>query len=122
MILLQDVLSLPVTRPRRKHSRTSMMSEAQRGQRALVMTGQFKKDLKRARKRGLPIKELEAVIDLILAGEVLPPQRRDHLLTGDYAGFRECHIRPDWLLIYLDEPEICIVTAIRTGSHSDLFQ
>ena len=56
-----------------------MMSEPQRGQRALVMTGQFKKDLKRARKRGLPIKELEAVIDLILAGDVLPPQRRDHL-------------------------------------------
>ena len=66
-----------------------MMSEPQRGQRALVMTSQFKKDLKRARKRGLPIKELEAVIDLILTGEVLPPQRRDHLLTGDYAGFRE---------------------------------
>ena len=99
-----------------------MMSEPQRGQRALVMTSQFKKDLKRARKRGLPIKELEAVIDLILAGEVLPPQRRDHLLTGNYAGLRECHIRPDWLLIYLDEPEICVVTAIRTGSHSDLFQ
>ena len=70
-----------------------MMSEPQRGQRALVMTGQFKKDLKRVRKRGLSIKELEAVIDLILAGEVLPPQWRDHLLTGDYAGFRECHIR-----------------------------
>lgn len=65
-----------------------MMSESQRGQRALVMTSQFKKDLKRARKRGLPIKELEAVIDLILTGEVLSPQWRDHLLTGDYAGFR----------------------------------
>ena len=99
-----------------------MMSETQRGQRALVMTAQFKKDLKRARKRGLPIKELEAVIDLIVAGEGLPPSRRDHLLTGNYAGFRECYIRPDWLLIYLDEAEICVVTAIRTGSHSDLFQ
>ena len=121
-LAMQGVLPLPVTRPRHKRSRMSMMSEPQRGQRALVMTSQFKKDLKRARKRGLPIKELEAVIDLILTGEVLPPQRRDHLLTGDYAGFRECHIRPDWLLIYLDEPEICVVTAIRTGSHSDLFQ
>ncbi|WP_315579301.1 type II toxin-antitoxin system YafQ family toxin [uncultured Actinomyces sp.] len=99
-----------------------MMSGTQRGQRALVMTAQFKKDLKRARKRGLPIKELEAVIGVILVGEALPPSQRDHLLTGNYAGFRECHIRPDWLLIYLDEPEICVVTAIRTGSHSDLFQ
>ena len=98
------------------------MSETQRGQRALVMTAQFKKDLKRTRKRGLPIKELEEVIDVILVGEALPPSRRDYLLTGNYAGFRECHIRPDWLLIYLDEPEICVVTAIRTGSHSDLFQ
>lgn len=99
-----------------------MMSETQRGQRALVMAAQFKKDLMRARKRGLPIKELEAVIDVILEGEALPPSRRDHLLTGNYVGFRECHIWPDWLLIYLDEPEICVVTAIRTGSHSDLFQ
>ena len=100
----------------------SMASKSQQGRRALVMTSQFKKDLKRARKRGLPIRELEAVIDLVLAGEALPPQRRDHLLSGDYAGFRECHIQPDWLLIYLDEPELCVVTAIRTGSHSDLFQ
>ena len=98
------------------------MSETQRGQRALVMTAQFKKDLKRARKRGLPIKELEAVVDMILEGADLPPKHRDHLLSGDYAGFRECHIKPDWLLIYLDEPELCVVTAIRRGSHSDLFQ
>ena len=120
--LPQGVLLPPATRRQRKRSRMLPMSESQRGRRALVMTGQFKRDLKRARKRGLPIKELEAVIELILAGEVLPPQRRDHLLTGDYAGFRECHVRPDWLLVYLDEPEICVVTAIRTGSHSDLFQ
>ncbi|WP_435372495.1 type II toxin-antitoxin system YafQ family toxin [Schaalia meyeri] len=120
--LPQGVLLPPATRRQRKRSRMLPMSKSQRGRRALVMTGQFKRDLKRARKRGLPIKELEAVIELILAGEVLPPQRRDHLLTGDYAGFRECHVRPDWLLVYLDEPEICVVTAIRTGSHSDLFQ
>ena len=100
----------------------SMMNESQQGRRSLVMTSQFKKDLKRARKRGLPVGELEAVVDMILEGADLPPKHRDHLLSGDYAGFRECHIRPDWLLIYLDEPEICVVTAIRTGSHSDLFQ
>lgn len=100
----------------------SMMNESQQGRRSLVMTSQFKKDLKRARKGGLPVGELEAVVDMILEGADLPPKYRDHLLSGDYAGFRECHIRPDWLLIYLDEPEICVVTAIRTGSHSDLFQ
>lgn len=65
-----------------------MMSETQRGQHALVMTAQFKKDLMRARKRGLPVGELEEVIDVILVGEALPPSRRDHLLTGNYAGFR----------------------------------
>ena len=99
----------------------SMMSDSQQGRRSLVMTSQFKKDLKRARKRGLPIGELEVVIDAILEGADLSPRHRDHLLSGDYAGFRECHIQPDWLLIYLDEPELCVVTAIRTGSHSDLF-
>ena len=97
------------------------MSEPERGQRALVMTAQFKKDLKRARKRGLPIKELEAVIDLILAGEALPPSRRDHLLTGNYVGFRECHIAPDWLLVYAVDKGKLILTASRTGSHADLF-
>ena len=60
----------------------SMMSESQQGRRALVMTSQFKKDLKRARKRGLPIKELEAVVDMILEGADLPPKHRDHLLRG----------------------------------------
>ena len=67
----------------------SMVSKSQQGRRALVMTSQFKKDLKRARKRGLPIGELEAVIDAILEGADLPPKRRDHLLSGDYAGFRD---------------------------------
>lgn len=100
----------------------SMASKSQQGRRALVMASQFKKDLNRACKRGLSIGELEAVIDAILEGTDLPPKHRDHLLSGDYAGFRECHIQPDWLLIYLDEPELCVVTAIRTGSHSDLFQ
>lgn len=100
----------------------SMVSKSQQGRRSLVMTSQFKKDLKRARKRGLPVGELEAVVDMILEGADLPPKYRDHLLSGDYAGFRECHIQPDWLLIYLDESELCVVTAIRTGSHSDLFQ
>ncbi|WP_449489801.1 type II toxin-antitoxin system YafQ family toxin [Actinomyces sp. Marseille-QA0893] len=119
--LLPDVSLLVAICRHRRRSLMSMMSDSQQGRRSLVMTSQFKKDLKRARKRGLPIGELEAVIDAILEGADLSPRHRDHLLSGDYAGFRECHIQPDWLLIYLDEPELCVVTAIRTGSHSDLF-
>ncbi|QQC44181.1 type II toxin-antitoxin system mRNA interferase toxin, RelE/StbE family [Schaalia meyeri] len=58
---------------------------------------------------------------MILLGQQWPPQRRDHLLTGDYAGLCECHTRPDWLLICLDEPENCVVTAIRAGSPQTYF-
>ena len=99
----------------------SMVSKSQQGRRALVMTSQFKKDLKRARKRGLPIGELEAVIDAILEGADLPPKHRDHLLSGDYAGFRECHIQPDWLLIYLVENDVLTLTLVETGTHADIF-
>jgi len=85
-------------------------------------TTKFQKDLKRVKKRGFDIPLLTDIIKKLAAGEPLPEKNRDHQLSGDYAGCRECHITPDWLLIYLDEPELCVVTAIRTGSHSDLFQ
>ncbi|MCI7194280.1 MULTISPECIES: type II toxin-antitoxin system YafQ family toxin [Acidaminococcus] len=86
----------------------------------LVMTSRFRKDLKRMVKRGLPLNELEQVLDWLSDGIVLGPKYRDHELSGNYAGFRECHIRPDWLLIYMVEEEKLILTATRTGSHSDL--
>lgn len=86
----------------------------------LVMTSRFRKDLKRMVKRGLPLNELEQVLDWLSDGIVLRPKYRDHELSGNYAGFRECHIRPDWLLIYMVEEEKLILTATRTGSHSDL--
>ena len=66
----------------------------------LVLTAQFKKDLKRIRKRGVDLALLDKVLDYLQREESLPMKYRDHALTGDYTGFRECHIQPDWLLIY----------------------
>ena len=66
----------------------------------VVLSNRFKKDLKLAAKRGLDLAELEAVVNRLAAQQPLPDKNRDHTLTGDYIGFRECHIRPDWLLIY----------------------
>ena len=72
-------------------------------------------------KRGLDIKILDAVIDTLRQGKILNEKYKDHALTGDYVGFRECHIKPDWLLIYLIEKEVLTLTLVDTGSHSDLF-
>lgn len=81
----------------------------------------FKKDFKLAQKRGLPLQELKTVIEKLAAGEILEQKYRDHALTGNYAMFRECHIRPDWLLIYrINDGELELL-AHRTGTHSDLF-
>ena len=88
---------------------------------SLRKTYQFEKDVKRMAKRGMHMQELTAVIDLLLAESLLPEKYQDHPLTGDYAGFRECHIRPDWLLIYTIQSERLILTCMRTGTHSDLF-
>lgn len=87
----------------------------------LIMTGQFKRDLKRIQKRGLELELLNNVIRLLLEEQTLDEKYRDHALTGNYRGFRECHIQPDWLLIYAIDHNELILTASRTGSHSDLF-
>lgn len=81
----------------------------------------FKKDYKRAIKRGLKIELLEQVVTLLAMGEPLPMKNRDHDLSGDWEGYRECHILPDWLLIYRIEHNVLVLTLARTGSHSDLF-
>lgn len=82
----------------------------------------FKKDFKLAKKRGLPMQELKAVIEKLAAGIPLEEKHRDHALTGNYAMFRECHIRPDWLLIYrINDMELELI-AHRTGTHSDLLE
>ena len=87
----------------------------------LELPHQYLKDLKLARKRGLDESKLNKVILKLISSEELPQKNRDYSLTGNYKGFRECHISPDWLLIYSRETTVKIVTLIRTGTHSDLF-
>lgn len=84
-------------------------------------TTQFRKDYKLAIKRGLKIELLERIIMLLAAGETLPEKNKDHALTGNWVGHRECHILPDWLLVYQVEDDVLVLTLTRTGSHSDLF-
>ena len=82
---------------------------------------QFKKDYKLAMKRGLDISLLEDIIAKLALGESLPEKNRDHALSGNWNGYRECHILPDWLLIYKLEDNVLILTLARTGTHSNLF-
>lgn len=84
-------------------------------------TSRFQKDLKRVQKRGLDLGLLTAVIKQLAAGQPLPPKNRDHSLTGDYSGCRECHVAPDWLLIYEIDQDTLFLYLTRTGTHSDLF-
>ncbi len=87
----------------------------------IVPSNQFKKDLKLAAKRGYDMNKIKNVIEKLANGEILEAKYRDHLLTGDYGGFRECHIQPDWLLVYqIDNGQLVLFLA-RTGTHSDLF-
>lgn len=84
-------------------------------------TTQFKKDYKLAMKRGLDIRLLEDVISNLAMGIPLPEKNRDHDLSGNWVGYRECHILPNWLLIYRIDHGVLVLTLSRTGSHSDLF-
>lgn len=88
---------------------------------SLVLSEKFKKSLKLARRRGLDIDLLDSVVDKLLQGISLEEKYRDQELKGKYKGFRECHIQPDWLLIYLIENDILTLTLVDTGTHSDLF-
>jgi mRNA interferase YafQ len=88
----------------------------------LVPTTQYKKDRKQAIKQGKKMKLLDEVLETLCAEKPLAPKHRDHALTGNMAGFRECHITPDWLLIYAVDKGRLILTAVRTGSHSELLQ
>ncbi|EGK59018.1 RelE/StbE family addiction module toxin [Centipeda periodontii DSM 2778] len=87
----------------------------------LVTTTQFRKDLRKLRKRGADMQKLDDVLQMLCVEKQLPERYRDHALVGDYIGFRECHIMPDWLLVYAIDKGKLILTASRTGSHSDLF-
>ena len=87
----------------------------------LSYTNLFKKQRKLLIKRGYDIRELDAVINLLATGEKLPEKYRDHALTGNRKGQRDCHIRPDWLLIYEKNKDVLTLLLCETGSHNDLF-
>ena len=87
----------------------------------IILSNQFKKDLRLAAKRGYKLDLLEEVVDKIANNIKLENKYKDHSLSGQYVGFKECHIQPDWLLIYRIENDNLILFLSRTGSHSDLF-
>jgi mRNA interferase YafQ len=82
----------------------------------------FQKDLKRIQRRGYDMALITDVIKVLASGKPLPPRNRDHMLSGNFSGCRECHIAPDWLLIYEVTEDKLILYLTRTGSHSDLFE
>lgn len=84
-------------------------------------TTQFKKDYKLAKRRDMNIALLKDIVTKLANGEPLDARHKDHPLSGDWIGHRECHIQPDWLLIYRIENDILVLTLSRTGTHSDLF-
>ncbi len=84
-------------------------------------TSRFKKDYKTMMKQGADIALLDKIIEKLGNGEALPPANRDHSLIGSYAGARECHVKPDWLLIYRVYEDVLVLSLIRTGSHCELF-
>ena len=86
----------------------------------VVLSNRFRKELKLAANRGCDLALLNSIVDRLAQGETLPAKHRDHSLTGDYIGFRECHIQPDWLLIYRTEEEALMLFLMRTGTHADL--
>ena len=86
----------------------------------LRFTTKFKKDYKRIKRQGKDLPKLEATLEALVCGQALPEAMRDHSLGGTYRGHRECHIEPDWLLIYRIDEEGLVLVATRTGSHSEL--
>jgi mRNA interferase YafQ len=87
----------------------------------IIQTSLFKRDFKRAVKRGCDSDKLKEVVVLLANGKPVPLKNRDHALSGKFQGFRECHIEPDWLLVYMIDGDQLVLTLTRTGSHSDMF-
>lgn len=85
-------------------------------------TSQFKRDLKLAKKQGKDTEKLFEVVQRLASGETLEERYRDHDLTGNYKGCRECHIEPDWLLVYEILDDVIVLLLYRLGSHSELFK
>lgn len=87
---------------------------------AIIQTGRFKKDLKLIKKRGYDLSLLAKVVDTLANGEKLEPKYKDHVLIGKFTNCRECHITPDWLLVYEYNEEKLYLYLTRTGTHSDI--
>ena len=85
----------------------------------IVQTSQFKLDIRKQLRRGKDVGKIQLVIELLVAGTPLPPRHRDHPLLGVWSGWRDCHLEPDWLLIYKVLPDELVLG--RTGTHADLF-
>lgn len=91
---------------------------------AIKYSSQFRKQLKAAKKRGKDGKDLgklERIVDLLASDTPLPEKCRDHALTGNWVKHRECHVEPDWLLIYYKQNDVLVLSLVATGSHADLF-
>ncbi len=88
----------------------------------LILSKRFKRSLKLAEKRGLNIAFLDEVVGKLLSGIPLAEKYQDHELKGKYKGFRECHIQPDWLLVYFVDNDVLVLTLVDTGTHADLFE
>lgn len=86
---------------------------------SLRLTTRFRRDLKRIKRRNLKHERLTTIVDALREDRTLSPRHRDHALSGEWEDCRECHIAPDWLLIYQTDDEVVL---IRTGSHADLFE
>lgn len=88
----------------------------------LITTNTFEKDVVRCAKRGLSLDLLQKAIEQLLNDGTLPPNYKPHILSGKYKGYWECHVKPDWLLIWIKNDNQKTITLIGTGSHSDLFK
>lgn len=88
----------------------------------IKFTTAYKKSYKLMKKRGLNLSLLDDAVDTLRQGKPLPEKYQDHALSGKFRGFRECHIKPDWLLVYLIENDILTLTLVDTGSHADIFK
>ena len=87
----------------------------------IEFTNEMKRNAKLMKKRGKDMTKLTKALELLSTGQLLPPQYNDHQLTGNLKDFRECHIEPNWLLMYQIHDDVLVLTATGTGTHSDLF-
>lgn len=87
----------------------------------ITRSTKFKRDVKRAQKQQKDTDKLRVILNLLIEGQDLPAKNKDHFLSGNWSGYRECHIEPDWLLIYRINEQEELLELVRLGSHSDLF-